>query len=164
VDCVALAHGLGYELSLGVKKGGWMISEDRKREDLAALAQRAAASLTGSVEGKQDAAPIETNAASLRGIASVIGDLAAEVRRCAGSSCMGRSIDGVRLWVTQDRFDVEKARADHAVALANRYAATLHAIAASAPSDDSLGMLVDWQSHAASLHATARRALIQDGT
>ncbi|HEX8484894.1 hypothetical protein [Sphingomonas sp.] len=139
-----------------------MSNEDRAREDLLAVAGRASSSLIRSVAEKAEDAPIETNVASLRGIARVITELAAEVGRCGGSACMGRSIDDVKLWVTQDRFDVEKARADRAVALANQYAATLHAIAAAAPDDDSLGMLVDWPSHAASLHAAARAALTRE--
>lgn len=136
-----------------------MTSEDEGRERIMATAGRASASLVRSVEGKEETAPIETDAASLRGIAGVIGDLAAEVARCAGSACMGRSIDDMKFWVTQDRFDAEKARADRAVAAAERYAAALFAIANAKPEDDAYAMLVDWQTHAASLHRAARTAL-----
>lgn len=130
------------------------------RESAIAAAERAASTLTGSLGDKPDETPIETNAGSLRGLAAVIANLLAEVKACGGPDCMGRSINGVRLWATQDRLDQEIQRAADATERADRYAAALRTIEAWRASGlGDFAMLVDWQAVASGMRQQAQAAL-----
>ena len=114
--------------------------DEHLRDSAIRQAERAAQALNASLAEKPDEKPIETDVRSLRGLSGVIGGLLGEVDRCGGVDCMGRALDGRRLWVTKDRFDAEKARADHAQAC-------LDAILDAVRVDESrFGMLIDWQS------------------
>lgn len=128
-------------------------TEAETRAALLATARNAADSLARSVIDKSDETPIETNIGSLRGLADLIGALVDDARRCGGLDCMGRSIDGTKLWITRDRFeDIERRAA--------LYQAALRTIANAADqSGGEYGMLVDWQGTVDALSATARRAL-----
>jgi hypothetical protein len=118
-----------------------------------ATGQRAAETLGLSVVGKSAQAPIETDVSSLRRLSEVVGALVEEVGRCGGVDCMGRSIDGTRLWVTRDRFEAVERRA-------SRLEAALVEIAhAGALAGNEYDMLVDWQGTAFALTQAARRAL-----
>lgn len=127
--------------------------ETDARVTLLATGRRAAETLAQSMADKSADAAIETNAGSLRGLAEVIGALVDEANRCGGIDCMGRSVDGTRLWVTRDRFEEVERRAE-------RHEATLRAIAAAVqPDGGDMDMLIDWQGTARALAAAAQRAL-----
>lgn len=125
------------------------------RVNLLATGRRASQTLAQSMADKPGEAAIETNVGSLRGLAEVIGALVDEANRCGGIDCMGRSVDGTKLWVTRDRFEEVERRA-------SRYEATLRAIAAAVQADGGeMDMLIDWQVTARALAAAARQALEQ---
>ncbi|WP_033922480.1 hypothetical protein [Sphingomonas sp. 37zxx] len=124
------------------------------------LAERALAQLQQSLAGKDDHVSFEIDTRSLRGLASVIEATRREISRCAGERCMGRAVDGVKLWVAQAQFDVERTRAERAEARLAGMEAALAAIAASADhGEEALGMLVDWQQHALWMQHCAASAL-----
>lgn len=123
------------------------------RVRLIAAGQRAAESLGQSVAGRPGEAPIETNVGSLRGLAEVLSALVEDANRCGGVDCMGRSIDGTKLWVTRDRFEAVEQQAV-------RYRAALISIAqAGEASGSEFDMLVDWQGTVRALAQAARHAL-----
>ncbi|HEU0066390.1 MAG TPA: hypothetical protein VFQ57_04025 [Sphingomonas sp.] len=123
------------------------------RTDLLTTGARACDTLRRSMADKPADTMIETNAQSLTALADVIGSLVDEAGRCGGVDCMGRSIDGTRLWVTLDRFDAVERQA-------KRYEEALRVIAsACSATTNELDMLIDWQGTARSLSATARAAL-----
>lgn len=127
-------------------------ADGETRAILLATGQRAAETLARSMADKPADAPIETNAGSLRGLAEVIGALVGEANRCGGVDCMGRSIDGMKLWVTRDRFEEIESRAA-------RYEATLRAIARAAEAGGDMDMLIDWQGTARAMSTSAQQAL-----
>ncbi|SEN60743.1 hypothetical protein SAMN05192583_3135 [Sphingomonas gellani] len=133
-----------------------MAGIDREAETRARLLEtgrRAAETLGRSVADKPDDAPIETNIASLRGLAEVMSSLVDDAHRCGGIDCMGRSVDGVKLWVTRDRFEALERQAV-------RYGAALAAIAqAGETAGGDMDMLVDWQGTVRALSQVARRTL-----
>ena len=127
--------------------------EDEERTKLLAMGRRAAETLAQSVAGKPAETPIETNAGSLRGLADVIEALLEEANRCGDIDCMGRSIDGTKLWVTRDRFEEVERRVARAES-------TLRAIAGAVQSDGGeMDMLIDWQGTARALAEAAQEAL-----
>lgn len=116
-------------------------------------AGRASSTLRQSIADKPPETPIKTNAQSLDGLAGLIDALLADTADCGGSDCMGRSVDGVKMWVIRDRLDAAARRA-------GRYEAALRAIAqAVGDGRDELDMLVDWQDTAQALARRARAAL-----
>jgi len=123
-------------------------------------AQRAIEAIGGIVEAKEDVVPIATNAGSLRSVATVIDGLSEEVRRCGGDNCMGRAIDGMKLWVTQDRLTQALARADAATARVMMLEDALRRIAeAETASIGGYAMLRDWEAVVANHRQIAQAAL-----
>lgn len=116
-------------------------------------AQRALSAIGGVVAAKEDPAPIATNAGSLRGVAAVLTELTHEVRRCGGGDCMGRQVDGFKLWVTQDRLDAVQKRLFAAEAALARIVAE-----ANDPVPD-FAMLRDWHAVALRQGQIAQSAL-----
>jgi hypothetical protein len=135
-------------------------SAQSRLEPLINVAQRALMALRGTVEEKSDQSAIETDVRSLRGVATVIEGLCTEVVKCGGEGCMGRAIDGIRLWVADDQYQQAKARAIEAEARAERLEAALRNIAeADAAALPEVAMFWDWQAAAQCLQQTARNAL-----
>jgi hypothetical protein len=126
----------------------------KDREELLALAQRTLAALGTAAASNEGTAPIETNSASLIAIAKVITQMLEDMQACGGAGCMGRAVDGTRLWVTQDRFDVVHAQGI-------RLRAILQQIAAEDNQDEGYDMLVDWRENTSTLRRLARAALEQ---
>lgn len=123
-------------------------------------ALRASSTLARSLVGKADDSPIETDVRSLRGLAEVIDALVEEAKRCGGPDCMGRAVDGVKLWVTQDRLAIEAERSAAASARLARYEDALRTIGEVQLLDPGgLDMLVDWHGVALQLRDVAQRAL-----
>ncbi|MEG3166320.1 hypothetical protein U1701_17160 [Sphingomonas sp. PB2P19] len=54
---------------------------------------------------------IQTNAGILLAIGEVMALMLEDLHACDGTQCMGRAIDGMKLWVTQDRFNAAQKRA-----------------------------------------------------
>ena len=126
------------------------------RNTILAVARRTSETLRASILEKPGDMTLETNVQSLQGLADVISFLTDETLRCGGEECMGRSIDGMKLWVTRDRYLELEERA-------SRHASALRAIADAVGSDrDELAMLIDWEGTAQALAATAREALRDD--
>lgn len=129
------------------------MTEANARAALLTTGRRASESLARSVTDKPTEAAVETNVGSLRGLAGVLEALVDDAERCGGLDCMGRSVDGTKLWVTRDRFEEVERRAA-------RLESSLRAIAdAVDASGGELDMLIDWQGTARALSEAARRAL-----
>lgn len=129
------------------------LSRADQRATMLATAERASASLSQSVTGKPAETVIETNVQSLSGLARVMKVLLEDARACGGVDCMGRTVDGTKLWVTRDRLEAVEQRAQ-------RYEAALRSIASTCADDaGEMDMLVDWQGTARALSALARQTL-----
>lgn len=127
-------------------------------------AERAAASLGGSLADKPDETNIQTDVRSLRGIAAVVDGLRTSLGRCGGADCMGHSPDGIRTWVRAEEMNRASRRADAAEARARLLEAALDRIVAcSAMPDGELSMMWDWRDIAAEMAACARAALARAG-
>ena len=123
-------------------------------------ARRALTALLGTVEQKPDQSAIETDVRSLRGMATVIEGLCGEVVKCGGEGCMGRTIDGIRLWVAHDQYQAAQARLALAEARAGQLEAALRGIAeADAESLPEVALFFDWQAVAQRFQQAARDAL-----
>jgi hypothetical protein len=105
------------------------------------------------VAGRPADAIIETNVSSLRGLSEVVSALVEDAGRCGGADCMGRSIDGTRLWVTRDQFQTMESRAR------KLEAALVEIVEAGTLAGNEYDMLVDWQGRASALTQVARHAL-----
>jgi hypothetical protein len=79
--------------------------------EIARTAERTSRDMLGRVAGSDEATTVTIDVPSFRAIATMLGVMAAEALKCGGEDCMGRAVDGVRLWVTKDRFDQLSARA-----------------------------------------------------
>lgn len=123
------------------------------RARVIATGRRAAETLGASVAGKPAEAVIETNASSLQGLSEVVIALVEDAGRCGGADCMGRSIDGTRLWVTRDRLEAVDSRARRLEA------ALVEIVEAGTLGGNEYDMLIDWQGRADALTQAARRAL-----
>jgi hypothetical protein len=135
--------------------------ENHSTVDVLNNAHRARNAICSIVEAKNDDVPIETNAGSLRSVAVVMGSLEQEVRRCGGDGCMGRSIDGVKLWVTMDRMATVRAIAESAIDRVKILEAALRAITVRGQTGfiDDYSMLNDWQAIAMEQQQIAESAL-----
>lgn len=123
-------------------------------------ARRALTALRGTVEQKADQSAIETDVRSLRGMATVIEGLCGEVVKCGGEGCMGRAIDGMKLWVAHDQYQQTKARLALAEARLEGLEAALRGIAeADAAALPEVALFFDWQAVAQRFQQTARDAL-----
>lgn len=123
-------------------------------------ADRALAALGGSLADKPDDTAIETNARSLRGLASVMDGLRQGLGRCGGADCMGYGGDGIRTWVRSEDLARVSARADRAEARARELEGALALIAEqTAVGGGALAMAWDWDVIAADMAARARAAL-----
>ena len=129
------------------------MSDSSHRARVIATGRRAAETLEASVAGKPGDAVIETNVSSLRSLSEVVIALVEDAGRCGGPDCMGRSIDGTRLWVTRDRFETMENRAR------KLEAALIEIVKAGTLAENEYDMLVDWQGRAGALTQAARRAL-----
>lgn len=139
------------------------------RTALLEAAGRASSSLQQSIAAKPPGTPIETNVESLGGLSTLIDALLADASRCGGVDCLGRAIDGVKLWVTRDQFEAmgkrvvqSEERAARHEAHASRYKATLRAIADAVQTQDEMDMLIDWQGTTRAMANAARRVLADD--
>lgn len=64
-----------------------------------------------AVHGKEPKTRIETDATTLLAIGEVMALMLEDLHACGGTQCMGRAIDGIKLWVTQNQFDAAHKRA-----------------------------------------------------
>jgi hypothetical protein len=123
-------------------------------------ARRALTALLGTVEQKPDQSAIETDVRSLRGMATVIEGLCGEVVKCGGEGCMGRTIDGMRLWVAHDQYQQMKTRLASIEAHVERLEAALRGIAETdAETLPEVALFFDWQAAAQRFQQAARDAL-----
>lgn len=130
-----------------------MATTSAERATILTVSRRAMETLRGSLADKPGDMTIETDVQSLQGLADVISRLLDEVLRCGGEECMGRSIDGVKLWVARDQYLALEQ-------LNERHTRALRAIAeAISPRPDEMSMLIDWEETAQAFAATARAAL-----
>lgn len=138
---------------------------DTPRRTAIELGNRAVRALSDTLADKLDEALIETDARTLRGLLTVVSGLLGEVNRCAGSDCMGRAIDGFRLWTPHARLAAETGRADEATHRAEAAEAALRQIASvgQVGGGHHLGLLTDWQDVARSQAWIAHAALATDG-
>jgi hypothetical protein len=83
--------------------------------------------MLATAEGKSDAERIAIDIRSFRGIAALLGAVAAESSGCGSSDCMGKMVDGIRFWVTKDQFDAVAQRAAVAENEVERLAAVFDA-------------------------------------
>jgi hypothetical protein len=83
-----------------------------KKAALVEAAKKAARGMLASTEGKDGAAAVNTDVRTFRSLAAMLNTLSGEVAQCGGSDCMGRKIDGLRLWVTHDQLTVAQAEAE----------------------------------------------------
>ena len=140
------------------------VATDDDYRSLLMTAERAVGALSGSLADKPDDTSIQTDARSLRGIASVVDGLRTRLGRCGGADCMGHSRDGIRTWVRNEELSRASRRADKAESRATMLEAALAQIVAySATPDDELSMMWDWRDIAAQMATRARTALEQCG-
>ncbi|EZP69669.1 hypothetical protein BV96_03967 [Sphingomonas paucimobilis] len=123
-------------------------------------AHRAIEAINGIVSTNDDDAQIDTNAGSLRSLATVLKGLTAAVKQCGGPDCFGRPVDGCKIWVTADRLSTEQA---HVATLKDRLMTLERALrsitfAGSEPTSE-FAMLCDWRAIANSQRAIATAAL-----
>ena len=127
-------------------------------------AERALAALGGSLADKPDDTAIETNARSLRGLASVVDGLRQGLSRCGGADCMGYGGDGIRTWVRSEDLARMSARARRAEARVEELEAALAWIVEQGTvGGDALEMAWDWDVIAAEMAAHARSMIATSG-
>lgn len=100
------------------------------RSNLIAAAVETAAGLDRTVQVVQGGdAPVRTTGATLKGLSGLLRCLSDEVSSCGGADCMGRKIEGLRLWVTMDQFNAVEAEAKALREERDRLTAALRQIA-----------------------------------
>lgn len=131
-----------------------------EHQPLLLTAERALAALDGSLADKPDETAIETNARSLRGLASVVAGLHRNLRRCGGADCLGYNEDGMRTWVRSEELTRTADRARRAEARVRELEVVLTQIVEKATvSEGALPMAWDWDVIAAEMAAHARSAV-----
>jgi hypothetical protein len=133
---------------------------DSGNRPLLLSAERALAALGGSLASKPDDMAIETNARSLRGLASIVEGLHNGLRQCGGADCMGYGRDGIRTWVRSEDLGRMADRARRAEARVDELEAALARILdQAATGENALAMAWDWDVIAAGMAAQARDVL-----
>lgn len=79
-------------------------------ESMVARARQTAESMATAIANKPTHVEVKTDSATFGAIARMLVELSNHLSGCGGDECMGQSIDGLRLWVTQDRLTMEQAR------------------------------------------------------
>ena len=129
-------------------------------QPLLLTAERALAALDGSLADKPDDTTIETNARSLRGLASVVAGLHQGLRRCGGADCMGYGRDGIRTWVRSEDLGRMTDRARRAEVRVGALEVALGRIIDQATvGEGALAMAWDWYAIAIEMAAEARNAI-----
>jgi hypothetical protein len=117
---------------------------DRARQTIVALGQ--------AVDGKEPKAQMQTDTSTLRAIAELMASMLEDLTACGGANCMGRTIDGFKLWITQDRFERTQARN----AQLEQALRSINRAGGQADEDD---MLIDWRETAKSMSRLAGTTL-----
>lgn len=125
-----------------------------------ATAGRALAALEGSLDGKPDDTPIQTDVRSLRGLADVMNGLRGPLSRCGGSDCFGHRAEGIRTWVRQESLAEQAARADAAEQRLRQLETALrHVAEATTLPEGQIDILWDWRGVADRAGSIARATL-----
>lgn len=117
---------------------------DRARQTIAAIGQ--------AVDGKKPKTQVQTDTSTLRAIGELMATMLEDMTACGGAHCMGRTIDGIKLWVTQDRF--ERVQARNA-----QLEQALRSIDGASGQGDEEDMLIDWRETARSMSRLAGATL-----
>lgn len=75
------------------------------RGEIVKAAERMSRDMIAKISGQDPNAALAIDVRSFRAIATLLGLVAADSSRCGGDDCMGRAVDGIRLWVTKDRLE-----------------------------------------------------------
>ena len=87
------------------------MTDDTQLRTLISAARDTARGMAEAVAGRGDDCTVTVKGGQFRFIATMLEKLA-DATRASTCDCMGKPIDGIRFWVPQERFVLERERAD----------------------------------------------------